>query len=150
MKYIMVCIVIAGPHVRLGLRPTRWAMAACAKNHGRHRAGGILTDRPPLLSNAQHMQCLFGYGLRHVRDLPEDITIVLAQSAFVSFTTPPFDENSKRIVGTALPAICLRAVGEALAFWNRSLAEIGSGCHLGSLRHPRNKVPADESPERAA
>jgi hypothetical protein len=34
-----------------------------------------------------------------LRDLPGDITIVLAKSAFVSFTGPPFGENPKRIVG---------------------------------------------------
>jgi hypothetical protein len=34
-----------------------------------------------------------------LRDLPGDITIVLANSAFVSFTSPPFGENPKRIVG---------------------------------------------------
>jgi hypothetical protein len=34
-----------------------------------------------------------------LRDLPGDITIVLAKSAFVSFTSPPLGENSKRIVG---------------------------------------------------
>ena len=33
-----------------------------------------------------------------LRALPGDITIMLAQSAFISFTSP-FDENSKRIVG---------------------------------------------------
>ena len=33
-----------------------------------------------------------------LRDLPGDITIVLAESAFISFTSP-FDENSKRVVG---------------------------------------------------
>jgi Matrixin len=33
-----------------------------------------------------------------LRDLPGDITIVLAESGFVSFTGP-FDENSKRVVG---------------------------------------------------
>jgi len=34
-----------------------------------------------------------------LRDLPGDITVVLANSAFVSFTSPPFGENPKRIVG---------------------------------------------------
>jgi hypothetical protein len=33
-----------------------------------------------------------------LRDLPGDITIVLAESTFISFTGP-FDENSKRVVG---------------------------------------------------
>jgi hypothetical protein len=34
-----------------------------------------------------------------LHDLPGGITIVLAQSGFVSFSSPPFDENSKRVVG---------------------------------------------------
>jgi hypothetical protein len=37
----------------------------------------------------------------------------------------------------------LRAVDEAVAFWNRTLAEIGSGFRLGSLAHRVQAIPED-------
>jgi hypothetical protein len=37
----------------------------------------------------------------------------------------------------------LRAVDEAVAFWNRSLAEIGSRFRLGSLRHVAQPIPEE-------
>jgi hypothetical protein len=65
-----------------------------------HRAQPIPEDALQLLS----AEVLGGRGRSAnipsaLRDLPGDITIVLADSGFVSFTSPPFGENLKRIVG---------------------------------------------------
>lgn len=55
----------------------------------------------------------------------------------------PWRHVPKITVVSAGGDLRLRAVDEAVAFWNRSLAEIGSGFRLGSVGHVAQPIPEE-------
>jgi hypothetical protein len=104
-----ITVVSAGGDSRLGAVNEAVAFwnRSLAGIGSRFRLGSVGHVRRPIPEEALQTMSedVLSSGGRSVnippalRDLPGDITIVLATSAFVSFTGPPFGENPKRIVG---------------------------------------------------